>query len=109
MTNAAIAPLLLPARTPRAGRAHQPQAGAAPRRGFSLPEAPITRTTSTVYVALLAGQDRSLWDGEQIAVASLSTPTLMPTRHDPSPTQPRVHRRAQDRATPSDARCGQTT
>jgi hypothetical protein len=49
VTNAAIAPLLFPARTPSAGRAHPPRAGAAPRRGLSLPEPPITRTADTVY------------------------------------------------------------
>jgi hypothetical protein len=40
----AIAPLLLPVRTLSAGRAHPPRAAAAPRRGLSLPEPPITRT-----------------------------------------------------------------
>jgi hypothetical protein len=45
----AIAPLLFPVRTPSAGRAHPPRAGAARCRGLSLPEPPITRTADTVY------------------------------------------------------------
>ena len=49
VTRAAIAPLLLPARTPSAGAAHLPPARAVPRRGLALPEPPITRTTDTVY------------------------------------------------------------
>jgi hypothetical protein len=49
VTNAAIAPLLLPALTPSTGAAHPPRAAAVPRRGLALPEPPITRTTDTVY------------------------------------------------------------
>jgi hypothetical protein len=49
VTNVAIAPLLVPVRTPSAVRAHPPRAGAAQRRGLSLPEPPITRTADTVY------------------------------------------------------------
>jgi hypothetical protein len=49
VTDAAIAPLLFPARTPRVGAAHPPRAAAVPRRGLSLPEPPITRTADTVY------------------------------------------------------------
>jgi hypothetical protein len=49
VTNAAIAPLLLPVRTPSAGRAPAPRTAAVPRRGLSLPEPPITRTADTVY------------------------------------------------------------
>jgi hypothetical protein len=49
VTDAAIAPLLFPARTPRVGAAHPRRAAAVPRRGLSLPEPPITRTADTVY------------------------------------------------------------
>jgi bifunctional DNA-binding transcriptional regulator/antitoxin component of YhaV-PrlF toxin-antitoxin module len=49
VTNAAIAPLLFPARTPSAGPAQPLRAAAVPRRGLSLPEPPITRTADTVY------------------------------------------------------------
>ena len=49
VTNAAIAPLLLPVRTTSAGRAPAPRTAAVPRRGLSLPEPPITRTADTVY------------------------------------------------------------
>jgi hypothetical protein len=49
VTNAAIAPLLLPAQTPSAGAAHPPRAAAGPRRGLSLPEPPLARSSDTVY------------------------------------------------------------
>lgn len=49
VTSAAIAPLLLPARTPSDGPARPARAAAIPRRGLALPEPPITRTADTVY------------------------------------------------------------
>jgi hypothetical protein len=62
VTDVAIAPLLLPARTPSAAAAHPPRAAAAARRGLSLPEPPITRTADTVYG--MSVLDR--WGGEAI-------------------------------------------
>jgi hypothetical protein len=48
VTNAAIAPLLFPARTSSWSSPPSP-AAAVPRRGLALPEPPITRTADTVY------------------------------------------------------------
>jgi hypothetical protein len=69
VTNAAIAPLLLPARTPGAGAAHPPRAAAVPRRGLALPEPPITRTTDTVYG--MSVLDRGGRIADRAAVAAL--------------------------------------
>ena len=69
MTHAAIAPLLLPARTPSAGAAHPPRATAAPRRGLALPQPPITRTTDTVYG--MSVLDRGGRIADRAAIAAL--------------------------------------
>jgi len=69
VTNAAIAPLLLPARTSNAGAAHPPPAAAVPRRGLSLPEPPIKRTADTVYG--MSVLDRGGRIADRAAVAAL--------------------------------------
>ncbi len=61
VTNAAIAPLLLPAQTPSAGAAHPPRAAAVPRRGLALPKPPITRTTDTVCPLKGSRRPARLW------------------------------------------------
>jgi hypothetical protein len=69
VTNAAIAPLLLPARTPSAGAARPARAAAAPRRGLALPEPPIARTADTVYG--MSVLDRGGRIADRAAVAAL--------------------------------------
>jgi hypothetical protein len=69
VTHAAIAPLLLPARTPSAEAAPTPRAAAVPRRGLSLPQPPITRTADTVYG--MSVLDRGGRIADRAAVAAL--------------------------------------
>ena len=77
MTNAAIAPLLLPAHTPSAAAAHPPRAAAVPRRGLSLPKPPITRTTDTVYGMSVLDRDGRIADRAALAALGWTPGTTL--------------------------------